>query len=97
MHKISLLLLLTLTLLCFTNSYSQYSSPESVAYDSVSKRYFISNTTSGKVVQRSQAGVVTDFVTVGGTLRGITVHNGVLYACSGNTVKGYDLNTAPLE
>lgn len=93
MHKISLLFLLTLTLLCFTDSYAQYSSPESVAYDSVSKRYFISNTNSGKVVQRNQAGVVTDFVTVGGTLRGITVHNGVLYAASSNAVKGYDLAT----
>jgi hypothetical protein len=93
MLKISFLLLLTLTLICFTNSYAQYISPESVTYDSVSLRYFISNTGSGKVVQRNQAGVVTDFVTVGGTLRGITVHNGVLYAASSNSVKGYDLAT----
>lgn len=93
MTKFSVLLLLTLTIFCFSNSYAQYSSPESVAYDSVSKRYFISNTSSGKVVQRNQAGVVTDFVTVGGTLRGITVHNGVLYAASSTSVKGYDLAT----
>lgn len=96
MLKKLVLLSYTLTLLIFSNSYAQYSSPESVAYDSVSKRYFISNTSSGKVVQRSQTGVVTDFVTPGGSLRGITIHNGILYVCSPNSVKGYDLNTAIL-
>lgn len=92
MLKISILLLFCFSV--FTNlATAQYSSPESVTYDSVSQRYFISNTGSGKVVQRSITGVVTDFVTVGGTLRGITIYNGILYACSGTSVRGYDLNT----
>lgn len=93
MLKNSTLFLFVLSLILTNISTAQYSQPESVAYDSVSQRYFISNTSSGKVVQRNQAGVVTDFVTVGGTLRGITVHNGVLYAASSNSVKGYDLIT----
>jgi hypothetical protein len=93
MLKKLVLLSYTLTILIFSNSYAQYSSPESVAYDSVSKRYFISNTSSGKVVQRSQTGVVTDFVIPGSGLRGITVHNNVLYTVNGTSVKGYDLAT----
>ncbi|MCB0729182.1 MAG: hypothetical protein KDD00_17085, partial [Ignavibacteriae bacterium] len=46
--------------------FSQYSSPESVTYDSAGSRYLISNTSSSKIVQRDLQGVVTDFVTVGG-------------------------------
>ena len=93
MLKISISLFLFIAAFLSINSYAQYSSPESVTYDSVTKRYFISNTSSGKVLQRSQAGVVTDFVTPGGTLRGLTIYNGVLYAATSNSVKGYDLNT----
>ena len=93
MLKNSTLFLFVLLLFLTNISTAQYSTPESVAYDSVSKRYFISNTSSGKVVQRNQAGIVTDFVTPGSGLRGITVHNGVLYTVNGTSVKGYDLAT----
>ena len=87
-------LLLIISLFISGSAFAQFASPESVTYDPVSKRYFISNTGSGKVVQRNQAGVVTDFVTVGGTLRGITVLDSILYACSSTSVKGYNINTS---
>lgn len=76
------------------NCYSQYSSPESITYDSLSKRYFISNTSSQKIVQRDINGTVTDFVTVGGSIHGVTVHGNNIYVCNGTRVKGYNLVSA---
>lgn len=76
------------------NCYSQYSSPESITYDSASRRYFISNTTSQKIVQRDINGVVTDFVIVGSSIHGVTVYNNKIYVCNGTRVRGYDLSNA---
>lgn len=73
---------------------AQYSSPESVTYDSTGRRYLVSNTSSQKIVQRDLYGIVSDFVTVGGGIHGITVHNGKVYICNQTRVKGYDLVTA---
>ena len=70
---------------------AQYSGPESVEYDAVGDRYFVSNTNNGKIRQRDQAGTVTDFVTVSPAPYGIEIMDTVLYACSGGTVKGYGL------
>ncbi|MDQ3193767.1 MAG: T9SS type A sorting domain-containing protein [Bacteroidota bacterium] len=78
----------------FNISYSQYSSPESITYDSLGKRYLISNTSSSKIVQRDLNGIVTDFVTVGGGIHGVTVHNNKVFVCNGSRVRGYDLSTA---
>jgi len=74
--------------------FAQFSSPESVTYDSVSNRYFISNTSSSKIMQRDRNNVVTDFVTVGGSIHGVTVYNNKVYVCNGTRVRGYDLTTA---
>ncbi len=93
MKKI-LLFLLSVLFLIADFSYSQYSSPESVTYDTTGHRYFISNTTSQKIVQRDRQGVVTDFVTVGSGIHGVTVHNGRVYVCNQTRIKGYDLTTA---
>ncbi|HMQ68521.1 MAG TPA: T9SS type A sorting domain-containing protein [Ignavibacteria bacterium] len=91
-----ILLLITISFLP-GNIYSQYSSPESVTYDSTGSRYLISNTSSSKIVQRDLQGVVTDFVTVGGGIHGITVFSGRAYVCNGNKVRGYNLTTAAEE
>jgi len=77
-----------------TDLFSQYSSPESVTYDSIGKRYLVSNTQGQKISQRSQTGVVTDFVTVGGSIHGVTVYGNNVYVCNGTRIKGYDLSTA---
>jgi len=91
----SLLFLIPAIILFGSNiSFSQYSSPESITYDTTGKRYFISNTSSSKIVQRDRQGNVTDFVTVGGSIHGVTVHNGKVYVCNGTRVRGYDLNSA---
>jgi len=89
------LLLSSIILLLTANiTFSQYSSPESITYDTTGKRYFISNTSSSKIVQRDRQGIVTDFVTVGGSIHGVSVHNGKVYVCNGTRVRGYDLITA---
>ncbi|MEO8664071.1 MAG: T9SS type A sorting domain-containing protein [Ignavibacteria bacterium] len=92
--KIYTTVFLFLFVLFVSNSYSQYNSPESVTYDSTGKRYLISNTSSSKIVQRDLAGNVTDFVTVGGSIHGVTVHNNKVFVCNGTRVRGYDLTTA---
>ena len=48
-------------------------------------------------MQRDIQGVVTDFVTVGGGIHGITVYNGRAYVCNGNKVRGYNLTTTAEE
>ena len=92
--KTFLFLLVTILIFNSNISFSQYSSPESITYDTTGKRYFISNTSSSKIVQRDRQGNVTDFVTVGGSIHGVTVYNGKVYVCNGTRVRGYDLNTA---
>ena len=86
-------LIFIFTACSFSFSLSQYNSPESVTYDTVSSRYFISNTSSSKIVQRDRNGVVTDFVTVGGSIHGVTVHANRVYVCNGTRVRGYDLTS----
>lgn len=93
MKKI-LSVLFVLLLVNVNNSYSQYSSPESVTYDTIGKRYLISNTTSFKIVQRDRNNVVTDFVTVGSSIHGVTVYNNKVYVCNGTRIRGYDLSNA---
>lgn len=83
-------------LLSFLSASAQYSGPESVEYDAVGDRYFVSNTSNGKIRQRDQAGTVTDFVTVSPSPYGIEIKGDTLFACSGGTVKGYLLSTGAL-
>ena len=80
-------LIFIFTACSFSFSLSQYNSPESVTYDTVSSRYFISNTSSSKIVQRDRNGVVTDFVTVGGSIHGVTLHANRVYVCNGTRVR----------
>lgn len=72
---------------------AQYSGPESVEYDPVGDRYFVSNTSGGVIKVRSQAGVVADFATVSPAPYGLEIMGDVLYACSGGAIKGYSLAT----
>ncbi|MBX7042680.1 MAG: T9SS type A sorting domain-containing protein [Ignavibacteria bacterium] len=72
----------------------QYSSPESVTYDSLSAKYFISNTASRIILQRDRQGNVSEFVNVGSSIHGVTVHAGKLFVCNGTRVRGYDISSA---
>ena len=85
--------LFSITVLAILTTSAQYSGPESVEYDAVGDRYFVSNTNNGKIRQRDQAGTVTDFITVSPAPYGIEIMGDTLFACSGGTVKGYLLST----
>ncbi|MBS1494234.1 MAG: T9SS type A sorting domain-containing protein [Bacteroidetes bacterium] len=86
-----------LTFLLFANfSYSQYSSPESVAYDSTGKRYIIANTNTNSLLARSQNGTVTTFVSGASSPHGLAIYNGNVYVACNGTVRGYKLSDASL-
>jgi len=73
-------------------SVAQYSGPESVEYDPVGDRYFISNTQSRIIKERAQDGTVTDFSSVlPNAPYGLEIMGDVLYACAGNGVRGFSL------
>ena len=75
---------------------AQYQGPESVEYDPVGDRYFVSTTTGASIKVRDQAGVVTNFVNVSPAPYGLEIQGDTLFACSGGSVKGYLLSTAAL-
>lgn len=68
---------------------AQYSGPESVEYDPVGDRYFVSNTRSQLIRSRDQAGNVGTFVDVGAAPYGLELLDGVLYACADGGIRGY--------
>jgi len=73
---------------------AQYSGPESVEYDPVGDRYFVSNTQSRIIKARAQDGTVTDFSAVlPNAPYGLEIMGDVLYACSGSGVRGFSLAT----
>jgi len=86
---------ITVALLSFSvlHSVAQYNGPESVEYDAVGDRYFVSNTGSGVIAARDQAGVVTTFATVSPAPYGLELKGDTLFACSGGGVKGYLTST----
>lgn len=70
---------------------AQYSGPESVEYDPIGDRYFVSNTSSRVIKVRDQAGVVTDLTSVlPNAPYGLELLGNVLYACTGNGIRGFD-------
>lgn len=85
-----------LALLITAPAIAQYSGPESVEYDPVGDRYFVSNTSGGVIMVRTQAGVVSDFINVSPAPYGLELLDGLLWACSGGTLKAYEINIAAL-
>lgn len=71
-----------------------YSGSESVEYDAVGDRWFVSNTTSHEIIARANDGTLTVFASglVSGP-HGIEIVGNTLYACSGGSLKGFDLST----
>lgn len=70
----------------------QYSGPESVEYDPVGDRYFVSNTGSNQIRVRAQDGTVSTFASVSPAPYGLEIMGDTLFACSGGGVKGYLLS-----
>jgi DNA-binding beta-propeller fold protein YncE len=77
----------------FTAS-AQFSGPESVEYDPVGDRYFVSNTQINTIKVLEQDGTVANFVTgMPNAPYGLEIMGEVLYAATGNGIRGYDLAT----
>ena len=86
--------LLILAIASATTIRAQYSGPESVEYDPVGDRYFVSNTQSRIIKVRDQSGTVSDFSAVLNVAPyGLEIMGEVLYACAGNGVRGFSLAT----
>lgn len=70
-----------------------YNGPESVEYDAAGDRYFISNTGTGSILARDNSGNLTTFASgLTSGPHGLEIVGNTLYACSGGTIKGYDLS-----
>jgi hypothetical protein len=78
-------------------SFGQLNSPESVAWDAATNRYFVSNNGNNQVLVRSSTGVYTVFTTnISSGPHGLEIVGNTLYACDGSSLKGFDLTTAAL-
>jgi sugar lactone lactonase YvrE len=79
-----------------TSGIAQYNGPESVEYDPIGDRYFVSNTQNNLIRVQDQEGNVATFVNVGSAPYGLEILGGTIYACAGSRVKGYSLSDASL-
>jgi hypothetical protein len=95
MNRFYKTLLPAVALLFATTANSQsYNGPESVDYDPVSNRYFIANTNSGEILERDASGNLGFFATgLASGPHGLEVVGNTLYACSGGSLRGFDLTT----
>lgn len=70
--------------------HAQYNGPESVEHDAAGQRYFVGNTGSQRIVQRSYAGDVSPFVAdLPAAPYGIELMGDTLFACVGGYIRGY--------
>lgn len=88
------LLLASIILFSLTSFAQTLSGPESIEWDEANNRWLISNTGNGTILARSTTGVLSSFVSgVPSGPYGIEILGNVLYACSGSTIRGYNLTT----
>lgn len=70
-----------------------YSGAESVEFDYAYNRYLVSNTTSKKIIARAPNGTLSVFATCATAPYGIEIFGDTLYCCTGNNLRGINLNT----
>ena len=73
-----------------------YNSPESVEYDTLNHRWFISSTGNGTIQQRDAAGNISLFVNVSGSPYGLQIVKDTVYVAVSGKIRGYSLNGAVL-
>ncbi len=79
----------SLIFLSYTGN-AQYAGPESVEYDPVGDRYFVSCNDDNSIKQRAQDGTVSAFVTnAGGSPYGIELKGDTLFANVGGVIRGF--------
>jgi DNA-binding beta-propeller fold protein YncE len=84
---------LLITLLMPNFSYSQeFNMPESAVFDSVTKRYFVSNFGDGSIIQIDSTGKRTYFKKGLSKVLGILIYENILYVVDNpKSVKGFDI------
>lgn len=87
------LALYVLFLYSFTAAAQSYNGPESVDCDTLTGNWYISNTGSKKILRRTPAGVLQEFLSgFSNGPYGIEVVGDRIYACDGNKIKGFALS-----
>lgn len=82
--------LFALFILASCTGNAQYAGPESVEYDPVGDRYFVSCNDDNSIKQRAQDGTVSDFVdNAGGSPYGIELKGDTLFANVGGVIRGF--------
>lgn len=70
--------------------HAQYNGPESVEHDAAGQRYFVGNTGSNSIIQRTYGGVVSPFASgLPAAPYGIELKGDTLFACVGSFIRGY--------
>ncbi len=91
MQKLNLLIIF---LAFYGNAFAQsYNGPESVEYDAVGDRYFISNSDNGQIIARANDGTLSIFASgIPSGPAGLEIVGTTLYACAGGSIRGFDLS-----
>jgi len=91
-----LLLIFCLFVATINMAHSQtYKNPESIVYDAVGKRYFISNKAGNSIVQLDSLNKLTNFVTTGlKNPKGLLIVGDTLISVNNTTVQGFLLSNA---
>ena len=85
--------LLLLLILPFLSVGQNYDGPESIEYYLLTGSYFISNSNNGQILELDSNNELSIFIAdVGSGPHGLEIVDNILYACSGGSLKGYDLN-----
>lgn len=90
-----LLILCILPLVCSVSIAQSYNNPESIAYDQVADRYFVSNKSGNTIVQLDLDGKVTPFVSddLNGP-KGLLIVGDTLISVNNTSVQGFLLSDA---
>lgn len=68
--------------------------PESVVFDSLNNRYFVSNAGNGNIIQIDSVGNQSYFAGYSASIRGIYIVGNTLYTAGNGGVVGFNINTA---
>lgn len=68
--------------------------PESVVYDSVNNRYFVSNAANGNIIQINNLDAQSYFAGYSSSIRGITIFDSILYTAGNGGIVGFNIYTA---
>lgn len=88
-------LILALFFSSFLISAQTFNNPESVEFDASNNRYFVSSTNNNSIFTLAQGESPVLFKNaISPAPYGLEIVNGILYACCGSSIKGFNIQTA---